>query len=49
MIRVLDILKMGIGGWSCDRVGGMKGGKEFREDVIGDNVVKEVRGVVVEV
>ena len=47
MISVFDIFKIGIGPSSSHTVGPMKAGKQFTDDLIARNLLKDVTRVVV--
>ena len=49
MISVFDIFKIGIGPSSSHTVGPMKAGKQFTDDLIARNLLKDVTRVVVDV
>lgn len=49
MISVFDIFKIGIGPSSSHTVGPMKAGKQFTDDLIAHNLLKDVTRVVVDV
>ncbi|MGQ7170150.1 serine dehydratase beta chain, partial [Escherichia sp. R-CC3] len=49
MISVFDIFKIGIGPSSSHTVGPMKAGKQFTDDLIARNLLKDVTRVVVKV
>ena len=49
MISVFDIFKIGIGPSSSHTVGPMKAGKQFTDDMIARNLLKDVTRVVVDV